>query len=67
MKWSDAFLLQPACYALELQHDPKRGRDLGNVLLAFSGAPQQPGELALRELRAVFLGQMFLDQRSHVG
>jgi hypothetical protein len=35
--------------ALELQHDPQRGRNLGHVLLSFGGAPKQAGELAPRE------------------
>jgi hypothetical protein len=48
--------------AFELQHDPQRGRDLSHILLAFSGAFEQAGKLAPGELRAVFLGQVFLDQ-----
>jgi hypothetical protein len=50
--------------AFELQHDPQRGRDLSHILLAFSGAFEQAGKLAPGELRAVFLGQVFLDQES---
>ena len=53
--------------ALELQHNPQRGRDLSHVLLAFSGAFEQAGKLAPGELRSVFLGQVFLDQDPDVG
>jgi hypothetical protein len=35
-------------------------------LLAFGGALEQPGQMAPRELRAVFGRQMLFDQRAHV-
>ena len=54
-------------HTLELQHDPQRSRDLGHVLLAFSGALKQSGELAPDKLRAVLSRQMLFDQRPHVG
>jgi hypothetical protein len=57
----------PARNALELEHDPQRGRDFGNVLLAFCRTPEQPGELPPGELGAVLRGQMLLDQHPHVG
>jgi hypothetical protein len=55
-----------AWHALELQHDPQRRRHLGHVLLALSGAFEQVGKLAPGEFRAVFLGQVFLDQHPDV-
>ena len=53
--------------AFQLQYDSQRGRHLGHILLALSGAFEQPGQLPPSEFRAVFLGQVFLDQDPDVG
>jgi hypothetical protein len=43
------------------------GRDLGDVLLAFSRTLEQPGQMAPGEFRAVFLRQAFLDRDPDIG
>ena len=44
-----------------------QSRDLGQVLLAFSGALKQSCELAPGKLRAVLSRQTLFDQRPHIG
>jgi hypothetical protein len=51
--------------ALELQHDPQRGRDFGHVLLSFGCTLEQTGELAPCELGPVLGRQMLLDKYPH--
>ena len=53
--------------ALELELDLQCDRHLGHVLPAFSGALEQPGQLAPGKLEAVLGGQMLFDERLDVG
>jgi len=48
---------------LELQHDAQRGRDFGDVLLAFGHALEQSGKVPPDELAPVFDGQTACERR----